>query len=46
MTLPHNATGTDPDLLDPLLHVALTPLFFARLRDRPLETFMAFPLLI
>jgi hypothetical protein len=46
MTLPHNATGTDPDLLDPLLHVALTPLFFTRLHDHPREAFMAFPLLI
>ena len=44
--LPHNATSTDPNLLNPLLHVALTPLFFMRLRDHPREAFMAFPLLI
>jgi len=46
VTLPHNATSMDPEFLDPLLHFALTPLFFARLRDHPREAFMAFPLLL
>ena len=46
MTLPHNATSTDLGFLNLLAHVALTPLFFTRLREHPHEAFMAFPLLI
>jgi hypothetical protein len=46
LPLPHNATSTDPRIFDPLPHCTLTPLFFTRLRDRPREAFMAFPLLI
>jgi hypothetical protein len=41
----HIATGTDPELLDPLLHVSLTPLLSMHLIEHPRDAFMAFPLL-
>ncbi len=46
LSLPHNATSTDPSLLDPLLHFSRTPLFFIRSHDRPCETITAFSLLV
>ena len=45
LPLLHHATSTDTELLDPLLHVSLTPLLSMYLCDHPREAFMAFPLL-